>query len=85
MIKSITMYSVICDRCGKPANYQTRGWIENICKKCYRTQYKDKEEPRYPIKLDLTPIKLRYMDDRFVEIKQDFTETWQRYLKEIEK
>lgn len=73
----------VCDRCGKPADYQTRGWIENICKKCYKAQYKDKEKPRYPIELDLTPIKLRYMDDRFVEMKQDFTDTWEKYLEKI--
>ncbi len=71
----------VCDRCGKPADYQTRGWIENICKRCYKAQLK--EEPRYPITLDLKPVKLRCIDDKFVEIKQDFTDTWEKYLEKI--
>lgn len=75
----------ICDRCGKPADYQTRGWLENICKKCYKAANDKKELRYYPntIQLDLKPTKCRYIDDKFVEIKQDFTDTWEKYLEKI--
>ena len=77
----------VCDRCGKPADYQTCGWIENICNECYDAS-KEKEKSHYhhdSILLDLQPCKFKYIDDKLVAIEQDFTETWQRYLKEIEK
>lgn len=24
-----------CERCGKPAKYETTGWIENLCEECF--------------------------------------------------
>lgn len=74
----------ICDVCGKPANIQTYGWIENICNNCFNER-KNHEKYKYDeIKLDLHPTSIRYVaGGERQEIKHDYTETWQRYLKEI--
>ena len=75
----------ICDRCGKPADYQTCGWIENICNKCYNAS-KEKEKSHYhhdSILLDLQPCKFKYIDDKLVAIEQDYTDTWEKYLEKI--
>ena len=75
----------ICDRCGKPADYQTSGWIENICNECYDAS-KEKEKSQYhhdSILLDLQPCKFKYIDDKLVAIEQDYTDTWEKYLEKI--
>lgn len=74
----------VCDACGKPAEVRTYGWVENICKDCF-SQRKNHDQCKYAeIKLNLQPTGITFSaDGKQLETRYDYTETWQRYLKEI--
>lgn len=73
----------VCDRCGKPAEIQTLGWIENICKECY-DKYPAKIKDDYEeIKLDLKPSLIKFSNGEKVTIKLDYAATWEKYLEEV--
>lgn len=76
----------VCDVCGKPADIQTYGWIENICKNCLNER-KNHDQYKYDeITLNLQPTNIRFIaGGERLETKCNYEETWQRYLKEIEK
>ena len=74
----------VCDVCGKPADIMTHGWIENVCLDCFNKR-KDHEQDKFEdIKINTTPIRIRFSQNNREEIKYDYTETWKHYLKEIE-
>lgn len=73
----------VCDRCGKPADYQTQGWIENVCKECYEARPENRRCYYSTIDLDLTPTKCKFSNGKLTEIKQDLTSTWNKYLEEL--
>ena len=72
------MARYICTNCGKPATYETQGYIASFCENCYnglRHQLKaDKIEfkPYYKIR--------KYQKGKSTEMTISFEEEWNRYI-----
>ena len=73
----------VCENCGKPAEVQTCGWIENLCKDCFEKSNPNSRAEK--IKLDLHPVTIRFSPGHREEIPHDYTETWNAYLKRYER
>lgn len=75
----------ICEYCGKPAKYETPGWITEECENCYRehylTQYLE-DKNKYKLKRKHFYIKIVGFENgqRYTK-KYDCHAYWEEYLK----
>lgn len=75
----------ICEYCGKPAKYESPGWITEECESCYKehylTQYQeDKNKYRLPRKHYYVKI-VGFKDGKRYSEKYDCRPYWEEYLK----
>lgn len=74
-----------CEDCGKPAKYETPGWITELCESCYKVSYQsqyveDKTKNKIRRK-DFTVRLIRFSTDGTINIRYDSKPYWEEYLK----
>lgn len=74
------MASYVCTCCGKPATYETQGYIESFCDDCwkdlgYESEEKIEFKPYYKVKV--------FKNGESYEKTISFEDEWNRYLNSI--
>ena len=75
----------ICEDCGKPAKYETPGWITELCENCYKKshsiQYQEnKDKHKLPRKHYYVKI-MGFRDGKRYTKRYDSKPYWEEYLK----
>ena len=75
----------ICEYCGKPAKYQTPGWIMEECENCYKEHYLSQyaeDKSKYKIKRKNFIITIQgWSDGKHYTKKYNSKPYWEEYLK----
>ena len=80
LLKYEYLSSFVCQKCGKPADYETEGWISSLCKDCFEKQGLEK---KHKINMNLTFTVTEYSLKGENKKVYDCTEEWERYLKSL--
>ena len=68
----------ICQRCGKPATYETTGWYTSYCDECIEDVCK-----KHAVPIEFNPVYRdeRYQDSKKTIIETDVSDIWNRLYK----
>ena len=79
--KYSVMSSYICTRCGKPAIYETQGYIESFCDDCWNefVRYEHIERIEFKPYYEVS----RFKDGEYYNKTISFEDEWNRYLDSI--
>ena len=80
LLKYEYLSSFVCQKCGKPADYETEGWLTSLCKDCFEKQGLEK---KHIINMDLTFTVTEYSLKGENKKVYDCTEEGGRYLKSL--
>ena len=80
--KYSVMSGYVCTKCGKPAMYETQGYIESFCEDCW----KDIARHEYSVVIEFKPYYkvTGFKDGARYEKTISFEDEWNRYLKSME-
>lgn len=76
------MASFICTRCGKPATFETNGYIASYCDDCWKDSVR--HQPGEWIKFKSTYIVRGWANGGWYERLVSFEDEWNRYIKSLE-
>ena len=79
--KYSVMASYVCTHCGKPATYETQGWIASFCDDCWKdfVRHEDVEKIEFKPYYKVTGFK----NGEHYEETISFEDEWNRYLDSI--
>ena len=75
------MAGYVCTRCGRPAYYETSGYIASFCRDCWK-DFARHEKGEF-IKFKPFYKRIRFSKGESKEEIISFEDEWNRYLKEI--
>lgn len=78
--KYSSMARYVCTNCGKPAYYETQGYIASFCEDCWKDIAT--HEASEVIKFKPSFKILSYKDGEHIEKEISFEDEWNRYLKD---
>lgn len=76
------MARLVCTRCGRPATYETRGYIESFCDDCWKDCARHEKGEWIKPEFEFTVI--GYKNGKETKRKVSFKEEWERYLEVLE-
>lgn len=80
LLKYEYLSSFICQGCGKPADYETEGWITSLCKSCWEQRGL---KQKHDLELKLVFTVTTYTPEGKYEKVYDCTDEWTRYVENL--